>query len=145
MKRLWKYMEGRKGFAALMVLVGAGNAAAQTGGWLLVRNAIDKGITVGDERHLTIVVGIYLCVAAAGWLLQAWLIRGLATIGQAVVIGVNTIKSLLASFARIWCFNTLPASFFGSASQISIRSGILNLATPWRISISRRSVKSGAC
>ena len=27
-----------------MILVGAGNAAAQTGGWLLVRNAIDKGI-----------------------------------------------------------------------------------------------------
>ena len=44
MKRLWRYLEGRKRFAALMVLVGAGNAAAQTGGWLLVRNAIDKGI-----------------------------------------------------------------------------------------------------
>ena len=40
-------MEGRKTFAALMVLIGAGNAAAQTGGWLLVRNAIDK-IAVSD-------------------------------------------------------------------------------------------------
>src|SRR5262245_42534841 len=89
MKRLWKYMEGRKAFAALMVLVGAGNAAAQTGGWLLVRNAIDKGITAGDERHLTIIVVIYLFVAAGGWLLQAYLIRGLATIGQAVVIGLR--------------------------------------------------------
>jgi len=46
-------MEGRKKFAALMVLIGAGNAAAQTGGWLLVRNAIDKGITPQNERHLT--------------------------------------------------------------------------------------------
>jgi ABC-type multidrug transport system fused ATPase/permease subunit len=96
-KRLWKYMEGRKGFAALMVLVGAGNAAAQTGGWLLVRNAIDKGIVVrnkqgaivGDERHLTVIIIIYLGVAAAGWVLQAKLIRGLATIGQAVVIGLR--------------------------------------------------------
>jgi ABC-type multidrug transport system fused ATPase/permease subunit len=88
-KRLWKYMEGRKLFAALMVLVGAGNAVAQTGGWLLVRNAIDKGIVAGDERHLTIIVGIYLCVAAAGWVLQARLIRGLATIGQAIVIGLR--------------------------------------------------------
>jgi ABC-type multidrug transport system fused ATPase/permease subunit len=88
-KRLWRYMEGRKRFAALMVLVGAGNAIAQTGGWLLVRNAIDKGITAHDERHLTIIVAIYLVVAAAGWLLQARLIKGLATIGQAVVIALR--------------------------------------------------------
>lgn len=90
MKRLWRYMEGRKRFAALMVLVGAGNAAAQTGGWLLVRNAIDKGIgPPADERHLTIVVIIYLFVAGGGWWLQARLIRGLATIGQAIVIGLR--------------------------------------------------------
>ena len=95
MKRLWKYMEGRKRFAALMVLIGAGNAAAQTGGWLLVRNAIDKGIVPasngvpGAEHHLTIIVLIYLGVAAGGWFLQAKLIRGLATIGQAVVIGLR--------------------------------------------------------
>jgi ATP-binding cassette subfamily B protein len=75
--------------AALMILVGAGNAAAQTGGWLLVRDAIDKGIVDKNERHLTIVVLIYLAVAAAGWLLQAQLIRGLAKIGQAIVIGLR--------------------------------------------------------
>src|SRR6478672_8786933 len=89
MRRLWRYMEGRKLFAAQMVVIGAGNAIAQTGGWLLVRNAIDKGITAHDERHLTIIVVIYLGVAAAGWVLQARLIRGLATIGQAVVIGLR--------------------------------------------------------
>src|SRR6478736_6403839 len=87
MRRLWRYMEGRKLFAAQMVVSGAGNAIAQTGGWLLVRNAIDKGITAHDERHLTIIVVIYLGVAAAGWVLQARLMRGLASIGQAVVIG----------------------------------------------------------
>src|SRR5204862_2605100 len=32
---------------------------------------------------------IYLGVAAAGWVLQARLIRGLATIGQAIVIGLR--------------------------------------------------------
>src|SRR5260370_2672181 len=80
-------MEGRKTFAALMVLVGAGNAVAQTGGWLLVRNAIDKGITAHDERHLTVIVLIYLGVAAAGWFLQAKPIRGLAPIGQAGGVG----------------------------------------------------------
>jgi ATP-binding cassette subfamily B protein len=75
--------------AALMLLVGTGNAAAQTGGWLLVRDAIDKGITAHNEHHLMIVVAIYLGVAAAGWVLQAMLIRGLATIGQAIVIGLR--------------------------------------------------------
>jgi ABC-type multidrug transport system fused ATPase/permease subunit len=90
MRRLWKYMEGRKPFAALMVLVAIGNAACLTGGWLLVRNAIDKGITPpGNEHHLTVIVLIYLVVAAVGWVLQAHLIRGLATIGQAVVIGLR--------------------------------------------------------
>jgi ABC-type multidrug transport system fused ATPase/permease subunit len=88
-KRLWRYMEGRKLAAALMILVGAGNAAAQTGGWLLVRDAIDKGIVGRNEHYLTVIVVIYLGVAAAGWLLQAQLIRGLATIGQAVVIALR--------------------------------------------------------
>jgi len=88
-RRLGRYLEGRKLKAALMVLVATGNAAAQTGGWLLVRNAIDKGISAHDERHLTIIVAIYLGVAGAGWVLQATLIRGLARIGQAIVIGLR--------------------------------------------------------
>jgi hypothetical protein len=60
MRRLYRYLEGRKRMAALMVLVGVGNAVCLTGGWLLVRNAIDKGIRTGDEHHLTIIVLIYL-------------------------------------------------------------------------------------
>jgi ABC-type multidrug transport system fused ATPase/permease subunit len=88
-RRLWKYMEGRKRFALLMVLIGAGNAAAQTGGWLVIQDAINNGIVPHNERHLTIAVAIYLGVAAAGWILQARLIRGLARIGQAIVIGLR--------------------------------------------------------
>jgi ABC-type multidrug transport system fused ATPase/permease subunit len=89
MRRLSRYLEGMRLRALLMVLVATGNAACQTGGWLLVRNAIDKGITARNERHLTIVVGIYLAVAAAGWVLQAFLIRGLAGIGQRMVLGLR--------------------------------------------------------
>jgi ABC-type multidrug transport system fused ATPase/permease subunit len=89
MKRLWRYLEGRKLIAALLILVGAGNAAAQTGGWLLVRNAIDKGIRAHDEHHLTVMVLIYLGIAAAGWILQAVLIRGLAGLGQRMVLGLR--------------------------------------------------------
>ena len=89
MKGLWRYLEGRKLRALLMLLVATGNAAAQTGGWLLVRAAIDHGIADKDERYLTIIVAIYLCVAAGGWVLQAILIRGLAEIGQRMVLGLR--------------------------------------------------------
>jgi ABC-type multidrug transport system fused ATPase/permease subunit len=89
MTRLWRYLEGRRLRAVLMVLVATGNAACQTGGWLLVRNAIDNGIRARNVHHLTVIVLIYLGVAAAGWLLQAVLIRGLAGIGQRMTLGLR--------------------------------------------------------
>ena len=89
MKRLWGYLEGHRLVAFLLVLVATGNAACQTGGWLLVRDAIDNGIRARNEHHLTVVVAIYLIVAAVGWILQAVLIRGLAGVGQRMVIGLR--------------------------------------------------------
>ncbi len=89
MRRLGRYLEGRWLVAFALVLVATGNAACQTGGWLLVRNAIDKGIRARNVHHLTVIVAIYLVVAAAGWLLQAVLIRGLAGLGQRMVIGLR--------------------------------------------------------
>jgi ABC-type multidrug transport system fused ATPase/permease subunit len=89
MRRLWRYLEGQKLWTFVLILVATGNAAAQTGGWLLVRNAIDKGIRAHNEHHLAIIVAIYLGVAAAGWVLQAILIRGLAGVGQRMVIGLR--------------------------------------------------------
>ena len=89
MKRLLRYLEGQRLNTALMILVATGNAICQTGGWLLVRNAIDNGISADNERYLTIIVAVYLVVAAIGWMLQAVLIRGLAGIGQKVVLGLR--------------------------------------------------------
>src|SRR5262245_54210575 len=89
MKRLWRYLEGQKLWAFALLLIATGNAAAQTGGSLLVRDAIDNGIRAGDEHHLTVVVVIYLLVAMAGWLLQGVLIRGLAGLGQRMGLGLR--------------------------------------------------------
>ena len=75
-----------------MIVLGAaaiGQAAAQTGGWLLVRSAIDSGIDAGDKRYLAEMVVLYLVVAAAGWVLSAYTIRGLAQLGQKVVLGLR--------------------------------------------------------
>jgi ABC-type multidrug transport system fused ATPase/permease subunit len=89
MRRLWRYLEGKKLWALTLLLIATGNAAAQTGGWLLVRDAIDNGIRARNEHHLTVVVAIYLGVAAAGWVLQGILIRGLAGLGQRMVLGLR--------------------------------------------------------
>ena len=91
MKRLWRYLEGHKLWVAfVLVLVAIGNAAAQTGGWLLVRDAIDNGIRAGDEHYLD---GRSSRSTSAsprvGWLLQAVLIRGLAGLGQRMVLGLR--------------------------------------------------------
>jgi ATP-binding cassette subfamily B protein len=89
-RRLWKYIEGRRLWACVLVLVGVGNAACQTGGWLIVRDAIDNGIRPpGNVHHLTVMVLVYLAVAVTGWLLQAVLIRGLAGLGQRMVLGLR--------------------------------------------------------
>ncbi len=45
-------------------MVATGSAAAQSGGWLLVREAIDDGIAKHDEHTLTVVVAVYLVVNA---------------------------------------------------------------------------------
>jgi ABC-type multidrug transport system fused ATPase/permease subunit len=89
MRRLLRYLEGHRLLASVLVLIAVGNAACQTGGWLLVRDAIDNGIRAGDEHYLTVIVAVYLGVAALGWLLQAVLIRGLAGLGQRMVLGLR--------------------------------------------------------
>ena len=88
--RLSAYLQGKRMQVLAMVLVATGQAAAQTGGWLLVRAAIDNGIAKGDSRYLSVIVVIYLCVGAAGWVMSAILIRGLAGLGQGIVLGLRS-------------------------------------------------------
>ncbi len=71
------------------MLAAAGEAAAQTGGWLLVRSAINKGIVRGDQGFLTHIVVAYAAVNVVGWLLSGFLIRALAGVGQSVVLGLR--------------------------------------------------------
>jgi ATP-binding cassette subfamily B protein len=87
--RLARYLEGRWPFVALLMLAAIGEAAAQTGGWILVREAINRGVVRGDQRFLGLIVGVYIAVQAAGWVLMALLIRGLATIGQGIVLALR--------------------------------------------------------
>ena len=89
LSRLGRYLRGRWLFVSLLVVIATGSAAAQSGGWLLVRAAIDDGIAKQDEHTLTVVVIAYLIVNAIGWLCQLALIRGLANVGQGIVLGLR--------------------------------------------------------
>ncbi len=89
LSRLAPYLEGRWRAVALMVVVATGGAAAQTGGWILVRLAIDDGIAKSNRHYLVVVVAAYLLLGAAGWVLSSILIRGLAGIGQSVVLALR--------------------------------------------------------
>ena len=83
--RLWRYTEGRRGRAALVMLLASLSAAAPVVGWMLVGDAIDQGIRAGDEARLTRDVILYIGVNAAAWAFgtTTWVL--LAGIGQRMV------------------------------------------------------------
>jgi ABC-type multidrug transport system fused ATPase/permease subunit len=87
--RLGRYLTGRWPLVLALVAIATGSAAAQSGGWLLVRAAIDDGIAKGNRHTLTVVVVAYLVLNALGWMCQLMLIRGLAVIGQGIVLGLR--------------------------------------------------------
>jgi ABC-type multidrug transport system fused ATPase/permease subunit len=87
--RLSRYLQGKRLRVTLLLLCAAGEAAAQSGGWLLVRSAINHGIVQHHVGYLAAIVGVYLAVACAGWFLMGILIRGLARIGQEMVLGLR--------------------------------------------------------
>jgi ABC-type multidrug transport system fused ATPase/permease subunit len=54
-----------------------------------VQDAIDNGMRAGDHGRLTRDVIIYLGINALAWVLQSTLVRGLASVGQDVVLGLR--------------------------------------------------------
>ena len=86
LSRLLPYALERKGQLAGIVFVAALSAAAPVAGWHFVEDAIDNGINAGDERRLTLAVIGYVAVSAAAWVLGTIAWRGLASIGQRIVL-----------------------------------------------------------
>jgi ATP-binding cassette subfamily B protein len=77
--------------ARFSVLIGAAaaTAAAQVLGWELVRDAIDNGITVNNTTRLYADVAIYLVISAIAWALGSFVVRGLADVGQGIVLALR--------------------------------------------------------
>jgi ABC-type multidrug transport system fused ATPase/permease subunit len=87
--RLTRYLRGKLVRVSLLSVVAILGAAAPVTGLVIVQNAIDEGMRKKDFGVLERDVVIYLAVNAAAWILQTTLIRGLAQIGQGVVLGLR--------------------------------------------------------
>ncbi|MHB1243461.1 MAG: ABC transporter ATP-binding protein [Gaiellaceae bacterium] len=86
LSRLLPYALERKGQMAAIALLAAVSAAMPVAGWHLVEDAIDNGIQQGDEGRLTLDVILYVAVNAAAWSLGTLTWRGLASMGQRIVL-----------------------------------------------------------
>ncbi len=84
--RLGKYLRGKVGRVVLLSLVSVGAACGPVVGLLLVQDAIDHGMQANDKRRLAFDVVLYLAVNAVAWVLTTTMIRGLARIGQSIVL-----------------------------------------------------------
>ncbi len=65
------------------------SAAAPVTALLIVQDAIDNGMRAHDKTRLGQDVAVYLGINAAAWVLQTTLVRGLARVGQDVVLGLR--------------------------------------------------------
>jgi ABC-type multidrug transport system fused ATPase/permease subunit len=89
LSRLARYLRGRRLRVAALSLVGVFSAAAPVSALIVVQNAIDHGMRDHDRGLLARDVGIYLGINALAWVLQTTLVRGLARVGQDVVLGLR--------------------------------------------------------
>ena len=87
--RLGRYLVGRRVRVALLAVIGICSAAAPVSALVVVQDAIDHGMRAHDRGRLGRDVVIYLAINALAWLLQTTLVRGLARVGQDVVLGLR--------------------------------------------------------
>ncbi len=84
--RLGEYITAPRRQLAVLFAAAGLTAAAQAGGWLLVKDAVDNGMRAGDERRLWIDVAVYVAINAIAWALGSYVVRGLAAVGQGIVL-----------------------------------------------------------
>jgi ABC-type multidrug transport system fused ATPase/permease subunit len=87
--RLGHYLPGQRLRVAWLAVVAVAMAAAPVLALLIVRDAINKAMLTGDKARLARDVAVYLCVMALAWVLQTTLVRGLARVGQNIVLGLR--------------------------------------------------------
>ncbi|MFL5928451.1 MAG: ABC transporter ATP-binding protein [Gaiellaceae bacterium] len=89
MTRLGRYLRGRLLRVSALALLGICSAAAPVTALYIVKDAIDNGMRGHDQKRLALDVLLYLGVNGLAWVMQTSLVRGLARIGQDVVLGLR--------------------------------------------------------
>jgi ATP-binding cassette subfamily B protein len=89
LRRLRRHIHERRRWVALLLACAIGEAFAQSGAWLLVREAINEGIVPGDEQVLAFATAAYVAVSITGFALFSVVIRGMARFGQEMVLGLR--------------------------------------------------------
>jgi ABC-type multidrug transport system fused ATPase/permease subunit len=87
--RLGRYLGDQRARVAFLSVIAVLGAAGPVIGLLLVQDAIDNGMKTGDLRRLARDVLIYLGVNAAAWVFTSTMIRGLARVGQTIVLALR--------------------------------------------------------
>ena len=90
LSRLTAYLPGQRLRVAGLALVGVGMAVTQVGPLLIVRDAIDNGMSKRNGTRLWEDVVFFLGLSALAWVLNTTLVRGLARVGQTIVYGLRT-------------------------------------------------------
>ncbi len=86
---LRRYLAQHPARVVALCLCAVGEACAQTGSWLLVRVAINNGIVAHNEHVLDLTLAAFVLASAAGWVLMAIVTRGMARLGQDIVLGLR--------------------------------------------------------
>jgi ABC-type multidrug transport system fused ATPase/permease subunit len=84
-----RYLEGKAGRVAVLALISVVAAAGPVAGLKLVQDAIDHGMRAGDPHRLAADVLLYLAVNGVAWVLGTLMIRGLAALGQGIVLDLR--------------------------------------------------------
>ena len=92
LSRLGHYLPGQRLRVAALGVCGVLMAAAPVLALLIVRDAIDNAMLKDDKARLARDVIVYLVVMALAWVLQWTLVRGLAKVGQNIVLGLRRIS-----------------------------------------------------
>ncbi len=86
---LRRFVVQRPWWVAGVLACAVGEALAQTGSWLLVRVAINDGIAKRNTTTLDLALAAFLAVSLAGFVLYGIMTRGMARLGQGIIVGLR--------------------------------------------------------
>ena len=119
--RLARYVRGHRTRVGLLAMVGVGSAAAPVAALFVVQDAINEGMLKHDNARLTEAVVLYVAINAAAWILSTTLVRGLARVGQDVVLGLrrDLFEHLTTLSLRYFSVNVLTTSVVSPCERTS--------------------------